>query len=88
LIKASDYIIEKSKGKVGDFFKNAVDNFEFTTKNIFEVKKIIYGKEDQLKPASFCKICYTTGLIVFLIKDTLEYCGIILSLKKIYLQFV
>ena len=81
-IKASDYIIEKSDGKVGDFFKNAVDNFEFTAKNIFEVKKIINGKEDQLKPASFSKICPTTGLIVFLIKDTLEYCGIILSLKK------
>ena len=67
---------------IKDFFKNAVDNFEFTAKNIFEVKKIINGKEDQLKPASFSKICPTTGLIVFLIKDTLEYCGIILSLKK------
>jgi hypothetical protein len=81
-IKATDYIIEKSNGKVGDFFKNSVDNFEFTAKNIFEVKKLVYGKEDHLKPASFSKICPTTGFVVFLIKDTLEYCGIILSLKK------
>ena len=81
-IKASDYIIEKSNGKIGDFFRDSVDNFEFTPKNIFEVKKIVHGKEDQLKPASFSKICPTTGLIIFLIKDTLEYCGIILSLKK------
>jgi len=81
-IKASDYIIEKSNGKFGDFFKDSVDNFEFTAKNIFEVKKLVYGKEDQIKPSSFSKICPTTGLIVFLIKDILEYCGIILSLKK------
>ena len=46
------------------------------------MKKLVYGKEDQLKPASFSKICPTTGFVVFLIKDTLEYCGIILSLKK------
>ena len=81
-LKASDYIIEKGNGKIGDFFKNSVDNFEFTVKNIFEVKKLVYGKEDQLKPASFSKICPTTDFVVFLIRDTLEYCGIILSLKK------
>ena len=43
---------------------------------------MINGKEDQLKPAYFTKICGTTGLVVFLIKDTLEYCGVLLSLKK------
>ena len=46
------------------------------------MKKLIYGKEDQLKPASFSKICPTTGFVVFLIKDALEYCGVILSTKK------
>jgi hypothetical protein len=81
-VKASDYIIEQSNGKIGDFFRDSVDNFEFTAKNIFEVKKLIYGKEDQLKPASFSKICPTTGFLIFLIKDALEYCGVILSTKK------
>ena len=81
-VRASDYIIEQSNGKIGDFFRDSVDNFEFTVKNIFEVKKLIYGKEDQLKPASFSKICPTTGFVVFLIKDALEYCGVILSTKK------
>ena len=81
-VRASDYIIEQSNGKIGDFFRDSVDNFEFSVKNIFEVKKLIYGKEDQLKPASFSKICPTTGFVVFLIKDALEYCGVILSTKK------
>ena len=58
--------------KIGDFFKDSVDKFEFTAKNIFEVKKLVYGKENQLNPASFSKIC-PSGFIVFLIKDTLEY---------------
>jgi hypothetical protein len=35
-----------------------------------------------LKPACFSKICGTTGLVIFLIKDTLEYCGLIQSFKK------
>ena len=81
-IKASDYILNHSNGKIGDFFRDSVENFDFSVKNIYEAKKIIYGKEDQLKPANFTKICATTGLIIFLIKDTLEFCGVILSLKK------
>ena len=37
-----------------------------------------------MKPASgyYSKICPTTGFLTFLLKDVLEYCGIILSLKK------
>ena len=81
-IKASDYILNQSNGKIGDFFRDSVENFDFSVKNIYEAKKIIYGKEDQLKPANFTKICATTGLIIFLIKDTLEFCGVILSKKK------
>ena len=81
-IQASDYILNNSNGKIGDFFRDSVENFEFSGKNIYEAKKLINGKEDQLKPANFTKICGTTGLVVFLIKDTLEYCGILLSLKK------
>ena len=81
-IEASDFILNNSNGKIGDFFRDSVENFEFSGKNIYEAKKLINGKEDQLKPANFTKICGTTGLVVFLIKDTLEYCGILLSLKK------
>ena len=81
-IKASDYILENSNGKIGDFFRDSVENFDFDVKNIFAVKSLVYGKEDQLKPASFTKICATTGLVIFLIKDTLEYCGVLVSWKK------
>ena len=84
-IEASDFIlniINKCDEKLGDYFKNSIDNFDFSPKNIYEAKKLIKGKEDQLKPANFTKICATTGLIIFLVKDMLEYCGIILNFKK------
>lgn len=35
-----------------------------------------------MSPAYFSKICGTTGLIIFLIKDALEYAGIIIQEKK------
>ena len=81
-LEASDYIVNKSDGKLGDYFRSSVDNFDFSPKNILELKKLTYQKEDHLKPANFSKICATTGLISFLIKETLEYCGVLLSLKK------
>ena len=81
-IKASDYILDNSNGKLGDFFQNSVDNLEFSMKNIFEAKKLLHGKEDKIKASVFMGTCGTTGLVCFLIKDILEYCGIILSTKK------
>jgi len=81
-IKASDYILNNSNGKLGDFFNNSIENMEFNMKNIFEVKKIVYGNEDKIKPSNFISICGTTGLVAFLVKDCLEYCGIIVSTKK------
>ena len=81
-IKASDYILNNSNGKLGDFFQNCVENLEFNTKNIFEVKKLVCGKEEKIKPSTFSTVCGTTGLVAFLIKDCLEYCGIMVSTKK------
>ena len=36
----------------------------------------------KINPNYFSKICGTTGLLIFLIKDTLEYCGVIINDKK------
>ena len=81
-LEASDYILNKSNGKIGDFFKEASENFDYSPKNLYEVKKIIFGNEEKIKPIYFTKICPTTGFVTFLIKDTLEYCGLTISLKK------
>ena len=40
------------------------------------------NKVDEIKPTNYSKICGTTGLVIFLIKDALEYCGIMQNDKK------
>ena len=81
-MEASEYILKNNNGKTGEFFKDSINNFDFSIKNIYEIKKIVSGNEDKIKPTVFSKICATTGLIIFLIKDTLEYIGIIHNIKK------
>ena len=81
-IEASEYILNNSNGKIGDFFKESINNFDFSIKNIYEIKNIINGNEEKIKPTFFSKYCGTTGLVIFLIKDTLEYLGIIHNPKK------
>ena len=81
-MEASDYILNNNNGKTGEFFKESIKNFDFSAKNIYEIKKIVKDQADKIKPQSYSKICSTTGLIVFLIKDTFEFIGIINNTKK------
>ena len=90
--KTRNYILDNNKGKTGDFFKEYINEFDFTNKNIYKLKKLIFGVEDTLKPLYFGDICKTTGLVIFIIKDSLEYCGLIHNDKKtmpiIYINYL
>jgi len=81
--EVSDYILKNNNGSTGEFFKNSIKNFDFSAKNLYEVKKLVSGHEDKIKPSVVSKICQTTGLIIFMIKDTLEYVGIIDTKKSV-----
>ena len=70
------------KGGVGDFFKNMVNEFEFNKQNIYKIKIIIKGKEEKLQLRNYSQICSTTGLVIFLVKDILEYLGFIFNGNK------
>ena len=80
--KARNYILSNNNDETGSFFEKCIPEFDFSPKNIFKIKKLINGKEDKLKPLIYENICKTTGLVIFIIKDSLEYCGIILNNKK------
>ena len=90
--KTRNYILDNNKGKTGDFFKEYINEFNFTNKNIYKLKKLIFGVEDTLKPLNYEDICKTTGLVIFIIKDSLEYCGLIHNDKKtmpsIYINYL
>jgi hypothetical protein len=76
---------------IGDLINNVIKNFVFTEENIYKVYKICEGKEKKINPSGYSKICGTTGLIIFVIRDALEFAGIIIDkrtlpacLKRLY----
>ena len=81
--KTRNFILEKNNNKTGTFIRNYISEFDFTCKNIYKLKKLISGKEKRIRPSIYENINETTGLISFIIKDSLEYCGLIPNKKRI-----
>ena len=81
-IKCTEYMIKNSNGKIGTFILDKFKNITFEHKKIFLLNKLLIGMKKKINPNYFSKICGTTGLLIFLIKDTLEYCGVIVNEKK------
>ena len=75
--KFSKFIMENKGDKLSEFCLKCVSEFNFDNKNILKLKEMAKDKSEKLKPAYFGKICGTTGLFVFIVKDCLEYCGAI-----------
>ena len=46
------------------------------------MNRLLVGIKPQIKPTTFSKISATTGLLFFLIKESLEYCGVLPNYKK------
>ena len=68
---------------VGDFINNSIKKFDFSDENIYKSLKIIGHREKKITPTFYSKTCGTTGLIIFLIKDTMEYAGLIVDKKTL-----
>ena len=90
-----NYFLENSGGKIGSFIKEYISEFDFTNRNIYILKKLIKGNESKIKPINIENICKTTGLLAFIMKDALEYCGVIFNEKKMmpgiiisYLEYI
>ena len=82
-IKCCNFINENSQNKIGDFFKNSVKNFDFSAENIFKIKNMVEGNENKITNLNYYpSICGTTGLFIFLIRDVLEFIGILNNEKK------
>ena len=75
--KFARFILENKGDKLSEFCIKCTTQFNFDNRNILKLKEMAKNKVEKLKPAYFGKICGTTGLFVFLIKDILEYCGAI-----------
>ena len=62
---------------------SSVKNFDFSEENLVKITKIIGNREKKITPTFYSKTCGTTGLIIFLVKDAMEYAGIIIDKKTL-----
>ena len=81
-VKGTEYLVTKSNGKIGTFISRKIKNFNFSHRNIYLMNRLLFSIKPQFIPTTFSKISGTTGLLFFLIKDSLEYCGVLPNYKK------
>lgn len=74
-------IIAIHNGKLGEYFLSIYDTFSFNDSTVFKINNISHENKMKLNPSFFQKISGTVSLISFLIKDALEYCGVLYSDK-------
>ena len=70
------------KRELGNFLYEKSKEFVFDDENIDKIEKMIKSYKNTIYPSYYSKICGTTGLIVFILKDALEYAGIFYNEKK------
>ena len=81
-VKCTEYLVTKSNGKIGSFISGKIKNFNFSHRNIYLMNRLLFSIKPQFIPTTFSKISATTGLLFFLIKESLEYCGVLPNYKK------
>ena len=62
--------------------------FDFSSGNLFRLNKNYGNILAKLNPSYFSKICTTTSLFTFLLKDAVEYAGLVFVEKKSQLALV
>jgi hypothetical protein len=63
-------------GKTGTMISNNLKTIEFSKDTLYHVYNMIGANVTKINPNYFSKICGTTGLIVFFIKDIVDYLGL------------
>ena len=76
------WLINEGNKGLGNYLKEISKEFFYDDENIYKIEKIIKNDKLNFNPFYYSNICETTGLIVFLLKDVLEYIGILINPKK------
>jgi hypothetical protein len=76
-----EYFIKENNSKLGTKIQNLVKNIDFSSQNVYRLIKLLGNNLPKITPNYFSKLCGTTGLFIFLIKDALEYAGIVVDKK-------
>ena len=75
--KFSKYVVDNKTDTLSKFFIDSSSKFQLDNVNLNKVRKLAINQLDKINPSYYGKICGTTGLVVFLIKEMLIYVGII-----------
>ncbi len=78
---AKDIIYTSRKGQFGDHIKEMVNQIDFSAENLKVVNDMFKMNKEKFVPKYYNNLCQTTGLFFFLIKEILEYCGIMVGKK-------
>ena len=80
-IKCTEYLKRDGIDKVGSFILEKSKNFDFSHKTIYLLNKLLVGIKPNINASYFSKISGTTGMVIFIVKDALEFCGVLVSKK-------
>ncbi len=69
-------------GQIGKNILDMIPNLNFSNENLFKMHKLLGNNSHKITPTHFSKLCGTTGLFLFLLKDAFEYSGILADSKK------
>ncbi len=71
-----DFMIKESKGKTGNMISDSLKApFNYNNNTLYKMYRIIINNMNKINPNFYSRICGTTGLIVFFIKDVIDYLG-------------
>lgn len=76
--KCQEYFSHEISGKTGELLKKVVDEKKINIdgNNLYKIYKLANKNLKKIYPSYFSKICGTTGLFTFFIKDILDFVGI------------
>jgi hypothetical protein len=88
-LQTCNFFLNECNNEIGAVTHELVKNINFSADNLVRIKKLVDGNSHKITPSYFSKLCGTTGLFVFLLKDAFEYVGIIIDYKKtpVYNQY-
>ena len=80
-LKCTDYLKCNGIDKIGSFILEKSKDFDFSHKTIYFINQLLCGIKPIMNPSFFSQISGTAGMLIFIIKEALEFCWF-LSLKE------
>lgn len=77
----SNHIQRESNKQLGTYLLSLIDKFDFSDENIQHTILILGDRSSRMIPSYFTKLCGTTGLMIFFLREALVHSGIIEDMK-------